>query len=713
MMDQPVPQRQCTLLGFQELQAQLSTLLRFSGTSLSLIILIAISGGCPRQEESADPAQPSETQSNLPPQSKSQSPTQPANETTEQMRDRLRAALALSDKKVSDSPQDPQAFYERGRARRLLRPFQEGDEKLKFDTDAIADFETANKLSAAPGMAVALVEAGRVKLESFDFNSALEFYDRAESIDSNNVEVRAELAKMEGLYTGSWDGPIDALTKLSTEQQGAQSPGVWQALGVALRESGKPDQAEKAFRKKLDLAPDDIRVWAAIANVLESQGKTEEAAAAHQRYLAADPTDIYAAINRANRLIGNDNPRDAQAAIDLLLPAIKKVPGVPAAWNNLGIAYAELEQFDKSRKAYQRAIDLQPEFADAYSNMAKLFNQQGRHEDAINFYRQALDIEPDHAPYHYDLGVSQIYARQFVEAAATYERLTKLDTDDPRVWNNYGGVLHELGRNEEARRAYKKAVQINPRHSQALANLGRMALQSREFEKALDYLQRALAIDPNDVSAVENLGNVYLARQAYDPGLKSIAQVRERMREPGPALLVQCSIHFHAGTNEAAIKDCNAAIQSDSGRSWPFTQRGSVHLAMGDYDAAIADFAQAIERDSLEVYAHLLSWIAKARSAQQKKELAPTIPSDMAGRWPKQSWQSHLMAYMAGNIDQDAFLALATNDDQRCEAYFYMAEKVRSTGGSAAAKVWYEKCVAISNFHFTEHALARGELSKY
>ncbi len=678
-----------------------------------LFVLVSVFGGCSRQEKATDPAASTETQS--PPQAASQSQppstSQPLEETTAQMRERFRSELAQCDKNVTASPQDPQLLYERGRARRKLRPFTDAEEKSRLDVEALADFETANKLSSAPGMALALVEAGRVKLESFDFKSALDFFDKAEGIDSDNVEVRAEMAKMEGLFTGEWGGPIAALIKLSSEDTGAKSPGVWQALGVAYRETGKPDEAERAFRKKLELTPDDIRVWAAIANALESQGKTDEAAAAHQRYLAADPTDIYAAINRANQLIGKDTDRDAQAAIDLLLPAIKKVPGVPAAWNNLGNAHSKLKQFDQARKAYQRAIDLQPEFGDAYSNMAKLFNKQGRHEDAISFYRQALEIDPDHAPYLYDLGVSHINAKQFVEAAATYERLTKLGTDDPRVWNNYGSVLFELGKNEEARRAFKKALQLNPRHAKALANLGRLALQSKEFDKALEYLQKALAIDPNDSSAVENLGNVYVAKQEFEPGLKAIAQVRDKMRDPGPALVVQCSIHFHAGEVEAAIKDCNAAIQSDSTRSWPFVQRGLVHFSKGDYNAAIADFTQAIERDSLEVYAHLLHWTAQSRSAQQKGDSAAAMTSELAERWPKQSWQNHLVAYVAGIIDQDAFLAFATNDDQRCEAYFYIAEKIRSTGGSAAAKEWYQKCVAIHNFHFAEHALARRELA--
>lgn len=628
-------------------------------------------------------------------------------EEPEETRKRLRAELESWNDRVGKEPNNAQTLYERARARRRLRSYVDSDEKAKLDQEAIADFESAHKLATPPGFALALVEAGRVKLGVFDFDSAMEYFAKAKAIDPQHIEVRAELAKMEGLMSGSWATPLVALEELTKDEQGSQSPGVWHAVGLAYLESGRPVDAEKAFRRKLELSPDDVRTWSAIALALEAQGKGDEALAAHRKLSAADPTDIYTAINQANTLLGSHDRKKAQEAVDLLLPGIKKVPGVPAAWNNLGNAYAQLENYEQARKAYQQAIDLQPKFADAYSNLGLLFIKERRYEDAISSFRQALEISPDHPPFLYDLAVSQTQGRLFQDAEATYARLSKLDPNDPRVWNNYGGVLLELNKKDEARRAYKKSLQLNPRHAKALGNLGRIALNERDNMKALEYLQKALAIDPNDIGTIENLGNVYIQMRDYDRGLEAVRTLRPQMKNPAPGSLVMCSILFHAGKDETAIEECNRAIQSDSTRSWAFLQRGAVQLGRGQYDDAIADFVRASELDATDVYAPLLNWVANARSASEKRVPPPVLPLELADRWPKDSWQRWLIDYVSGTVNQDALMKAMTNEDQSCEGFFYIAEKRRSVDGLVAAKEWYQKCAATNAQHFIEHAIAR------
>ena len=66
------------------------------------------------------------------------------------------------------------------------------------------------------------------------------------------------------------------------------------------------------------------------------------------------------------------------------------------AFNNLGIAYYYLKNYDASSEAYQGAIFLDPKCATANFNYARLLLKQKKYEESIEVYRQFLKVSPGH-----------------------------------------------------------------------------------------------------------------------------------------------------------------------------------------------------------------------------------------------------------------------------------------------------------------------------
>jgi superkiller protein 3 len=77
--------------------------------------------------------------------------------------------------------------------------------------------------------------------------------------------------------------------------------------------------------------------------------------------------------------------------------------------------------------AYQKAIDIQPEFPEAMYNLGVVYGQMGNDKDEMSAYKMAIRINPDFAPAHFAIG--QAYLRQGDKAAALdqYKILRKLD----------------------------------------------------------------------------------------------------------------------------------------------------------------------------------------------------------------------------------------------------------------------------------------------
>ena len=63
------------------------------------------------------------------------------------------------------------------------------------------------------------------------------------------------------------------------------------------------------------------------------------------------------------------------------------------AYNNLGIAYYSLGDFDEALKCYKNAIKFAPNFAKPYCNIGVIKEKQGKIKEAIEYYDKALEID--------------------------------------------------------------------------------------------------------------------------------------------------------------------------------------------------------------------------------------------------------------------------------------------------------------------------------
>ncbi len=106
-------------------------------------------------------------------------------------------------------------------------------------------------------------------------------------------------------------------------------------------------------------------------------------------------------------------PGRRQEAITQLESALHLAPGsrnlqdsLAAAWFDEGMTKAQFAgQEDEVIAAYQRALELNPDFLEAHFNLGNvLLRTPGRRDDAVVHYEAAIRLEPDFAEAHTNLG---------------------------------------------------------------------------------------------------------------------------------------------------------------------------------------------------------------------------------------------------------------------------------------------------------------------
>ena len=118
-------------------------------------------------------------------------------------------------------------------------------------------------------------------------------------------------------------------------------------------------------------------------------------------------------------------------------------------WFDHGVAL-EADDPNGARRAYERALQLDPELADAYINLGRLVHEGGDPAGAAEFYRAALARQADDSLTHYNLAVSLEDTRDFAAAIAHYSESVRINPHFADAHFNLGRLLEKTGRRNEA-----------------------------------------------------------------------------------------------------------------------------------------------------------------------------------------------------------------------------------------------------------------------
>jgi tetratricopeptide (TPR) repeat protein len=139
--------------------------------------------------------------------------------------------------------------------------------------------------------------------------------------------------------------------------------------------------------------------------------------------------------------------------------------------NISGASSAGLRQFDAAIKYYKKALEIKPDYAEAYYNMGIALKDKGDLDAAIDSYKKALEIKPDYVGAYFNTG-NILKDKGDLEAAIdSYKKALEIKPDHAEAYNNIGLTLKDKGDLEEAINSYKKALEINPDYFEAKENL--------------------------------------------------------------------------------------------------------------------------------------------------------------------------------------------------------------------------------------------------
>jgi tetratricopeptide (TPR) repeat protein len=96
-------------------------------------------------------------------------------------------------------------------------------------------------------------------------------------------------------------------------------------------------------------------------------------------------------------------------------------------WNKMGIAYHHLFALEQARKDYQKALTLNPRYAEALNNLAAVYHGEHNYRQAERTYKKALKYAPNSAVTYGNLGTAYLSDQKYKQGAEAYQKAIKLD----------------------------------------------------------------------------------------------------------------------------------------------------------------------------------------------------------------------------------------------------------------------------------------------
>jgi predicted O-linked N-acetylglucosamine transferase (SPINDLY family) len=292
---------------------------------------------------------------------------------------------------------------------------------------------------------------------------------------------------------------------------------------------------------------------------------------------------------------------------EALLPLQKSAqlePQDAQAQSNLGLVLSDLNRLPEAEACHRQALALNPRFADTHNNLGTTLKLQGRLAEAEASFQTAIALNPDYAEAQNNLGVTFYEQNRLAEAETAYRVALTIQPDYAEAYNNLGNVLGKQDRPAEAETNLRRALEYRPHFADAHYNLASALRALGRLGEAIDSFRQALILKPDFAEAhlnlgviLNDLGRLSEAENSYRAALALNADYAEGYHNLGNLL-------GKKGRGAEARDSYQKVLQLRPDSADAYSNLGYAEFALGESDLAEFYYRRAIELNPDLAQAH-------------------------------------------------------------------------------------------------------------
>jgi tetratricopeptide (TPR) repeat protein/S1-C subfamily serine protease len=352
----------------------------------------------------------------------------------------------------------------------------------------------------------------------------------------------------------------------------------WYGKGLALFELREHQPAIEALQQAINTLPKRENLKKFHSSILQRQSV------------------VYRFLGDFSKIAGTEREarENYEQALTVINQAISLVPNNPNYYNEKWAVLSELKRYDEGLAAITQAIDLAPRAA-WYVNRGILYRRQQKYELALDDYNKAIELNPNHANAYNNRGNLYQDLQKYELALDDFNKAIEINPNFAILYYNRGGLYYNQQKYELALSDINKAIELNPNYAEAYYNRGLLYYDLQKYELALSDINKAIELNPNYAEAYNNRGLLYKDLQKYDLALSDYSKAIDINPNLAEAYVNRGVLYRLQEKYDLALSEYNQAIDINSKFAGAYYNRGVLYRLQEKYDLALADWNKAIE----------------------------------------------------------------------------------------------------------------------
>ncbi len=220
--------------------------------------------------------------------------------------------------------------------------------------------------------------------------------------------------------------------------------------------------------------------------------------------------------------------------------------------HNRGVSYAVIGQYEKAVQDFSRAIELKPDYANAWFNRAEIRYELGQFKEAANDYSQAIRLKPNDDGAYTSRGHAYFQLGQFSQALADYNQAVRLASDSAEAYVNRGDAYRSLSQWPQAAEDYRRAIRLDEKSGRAYQSAGWLMAtcpdaRYRNPEMAIQAAERAVQLEGRqDHRILDTLAAAYANAGRFDDAQKTLEEALPLATSDAESALLQQRLKLYA-----------------------------------------------------------------------------------------------------------------------------------------------------------------------
>ena len=198
---------------------------------------------------------------------------------------------------------------------------------------------------------------------------------------------------------------------------------------------------------------------------------------------------------------------------------IEEEPNNDIYYNNKGVTFNNLEEFDKAIEDYSQAINLNSNNASYYNNRGVAFDNLEKYEKAIEDYSQAINLNSNNASYYNNRGDTYYNLKEYEKAIEDYNKVIELEPNDASYYNKRANTYYSLKKYEKAIEDCSQAINLEPNYL-SYTYLAKIFYTLKKYDNALENCNKAIELRSEFSVLFTNRGKVYSKQKKYKESIK-------------------------------------------------------------------------------------------------------------------------------------------------------------------------------------------------